>query len=81
MNALSTLPSTPDVLQLTHQPKEKSIMNTYINESRRQDLIDQYIDCHEETGGEDSDGLRICLNCLSNPELVKYCQESGWGIA
>jgi len=56
-------------------------MNTYINESRRQDLIDQYIDCHEETGGEDSDGLRICLNCLSNPELVKYCQESGWGIA
>ena len=47
---------------------------------RRQDLINQYIDCHEEVGGEDSDGLRICLNCLSDSELVKYCQESGWDI-
>ena len=55
-------------------------MNTYISEARRQELIDQYIDCHEEVGGEDPDDLRICLNCLSNSELVKYCQESGWDI-
>lgn len=55
-------------------------MTTYINEARRQELIDQYIDCHEETGGEDSEGLRISLNCLSDSELVKYCKESGWDI-
>ena len=55
-------------------------MTTYITQTRRQELIDQYIDCHEETGGEDSEGLRIALNCLSNPELVNYCKESGWDI-
>ena len=55
-------------------------MQTFITNDRRQQLIDQYIDCHEDTGGEDSEGLRICLNSLSNPELVKYCQDSGWGI-
>lgn len=55
-------------------------MNTFITEARRQELINQYIDCHEETDGEDSEGLRICLNCLSNPELIKYCQDSGWDI-
>ena len=55
-------------------------MNTYLTADRRQELIDQYIDCHEELGGEDSEGLRISLNCLSNPELVKYCQASGWDI-
>ena len=51
-----------------------------ITENRRQDLIGQYIDCYEMTGGEDPEGLRICLNCLSDPELIKYCQASGWGI-
>ena len=55
-------------------------MNTYITKTRRQELIDQYIDCYEETGGEDPEGLRIRLDALSNPELVKYCQDSGWGI-
>jgi len=55
-------------------------MNTYITKARRQDLIDQYIDCHEETGGGDPAGLRISLNSLSNPELIKFCKESGWDI-
>lgn len=55
-------------------------MNTFLTAERRQDLIDQYIDCHEETGGEDPAGLRICLNCLSNPELIQYCKDSGWDI-
>lgn len=55
-------------------------MNTYLTADRRRDLIDQYIDCYEETGGEDPEGMRAVLNCLPNPELVKYCKESGWGI-
>ena len=72
-------------MRATHQhdvqpmPPDQA-MNTFITEARRQDLINQYMDCHEETGGEDSEGLRICLNCLSNPELIKYCQDSGWDI-
>jgi len=53
-------------------------MLTYLTQTRRQDLIDQYIDCYEETSGEDSEGLRAWLNQLSNPNLVWHCEESGW---
>ena len=55
-------------------------MNTFLTKARRQELIDQYLDCYEETGGEDVDGMEVTLNSLSNPELVKYCEEAGWDI-
>ena len=55
-------------------------MNTYITKARRQELIDQVLDCYYETGGEDVDALEVQLNSLSNPELVKYCEDTGWDI-
>ena len=56
-------------------------MNNYLTYARRQDLVDQYIDCYKETGGEDSTIARIGLERLTNSELVKTCLDSGWGIA
>lgn len=55
-------------------------MNTFITEERREELIFQYIDCYMETGGEDAEGLIHTLNRLSNSELVRFCQDSGWDI-
>ena len=54
--------------------------NTFLTAEQRQSLIDQYIDCYEETGGEDTEGMTICLMCLSNPELIAEVKASGWGI-
>ena len=56
-------------------------MNTYLTQAQRQSLIEQYLDCHYETGGDEDDGMEICLNCLSNPELIAYVQASGWDIS
>ena len=56
-------------------------MQAYLTSDQRQSLIDQYIDCHLETGGEDAEGLEIALSCLSNPELIAYVKESGWDIS
>jgi hypothetical protein len=56
-------------------------MNTYLTQAQRQSLIEQYLDCHYETGGDENDGMEICLNCLSNPELISEIQASGWDIS
>jgi len=53
-------------------------MNTYITKARRQDLIDQYLDCYCEVEDGDVDAMEATLNSLSNSELVKYCEETGW---
>ena len=55
-------------------------MNTFLTKARRQELIDQYLDCYYEIEGGDVDEMEATLNSLSNPELVKYCQETGWDI-
>jgi hypothetical protein len=55
-------------------------MNTYLTNAHRNSLVDQYVDCYEETGGEDSIITRIYLERLSNSELVKECNKSGWDI-
>lgn len=55
-------------------------MNTFITEDRRQELIDQYIDYYMETDGMGPEGLIHCLTRLTNSELVRFCQDSGWDI-
>jgi len=55
-------------------------MNTYLTKEQRYLLIEEYIDCYEETGGEDSEGTRAYLNTLSNSALVGVVRDSGWDI-
>ena len=55
-------------------------MQTFITKARRQELIDQYIDCHEDLGGDDSEALLVQLNAMNNSELVQYVKDSGWDI-
>ena len=55
-------------------------MNTFLTKARRQELIDQYLDCYYEIEGGDVDEMEATLNSLSNSELVKHCQETGWDI-
>ena len=61
---------------------------TYINKARRQDLIEQYMDCwletesweSEETAERDEAEMRQELQAMNNSQLVAECQASGWGI-
>jgi len=62
---------------------------TYITKARRQDLIDQYMDCWFDTqsysteAASESEGqwMRGQLEAMNNSQLVAECQRSGWGIA
>jgi len=56
-------------------------MQTYLTREQRQSLIDQYMDCYLETGGDEDDGMEIALMGLSNPELIREVQSTGWGIS
>lgn len=56
-------------------------MNTYLTQTQRRSLIDQYMDCYLETGGDEDDGMEIALMGLSNPELIKEVRSTGWGIS
>ena len=61
---------------------------TYINKARRQDLIEQYMNCwletesweSEATAEEDEAWMRQELEAMNNSQLVAECQASGWGI-
>ncbi len=61
---------------------------TYINKARRQDLIEQYMDCwleteswaSEATAEEEEAGMRQELQAMNNSQLVAECRASGWGI-
>jgi hypothetical protein len=60
----------------------------YITKSKREDLIDQYLDCWWDTESyelaqtADSEAfyLKQKLEAMNNSELVSYVTESGWGI-
>jgi len=62
---------------------------TYINKARRQDLIEQYMDCWFDTqsystkDAAESEGqwMRGQLEAMNNSQLVAECKASGWGIA
>ena len=56
-------------------------MNSYLTQTQRQSLIEQYLDCHYETGGDENDGTDVYLNRLSNPELIRHVKSTGWGIS
>ena len=53
---------------------------TYITKARRQELIDEYMECYEETGGEDIAAEEASLKAMSNSELVAEIKASGWEI-
>ena len=53
---------------------------TYITKARRAELIDEYMECYEETGGEDIADERASLEAMNNSELVAEITASGWGI-
>jgi hypothetical protein len=61
---------------------------TYITKSRREDLIEQYLDCWWETHSYSTEEqseteafwVRNQLEAMNNSELVSYVTESGWGI-
>jgi hypothetical protein len=62
---------------------------TYINKARRQDLIEQYMDCwfdaesYSTKDAAESEGqwMRGQLEAMNNSQLVAECKASGWGIA
>ena len=53
---------------------------TFLSQAQRQDLIEQYIDCYEETGGEFPEYITEMLESLSNPALINEINASGWDI-
>lgn len=61
---------------------------TYINKARRQDLIEQYMDCWmetcsyscEESAEEEAIWMRKELEAMNNSQLVAECEANGWGI-
>ena len=57
-----------------------STMNAFITKTRRQELIAEFLDCYEETGGEDTAAEQAKLQAMNNSELVSYVQAAGWGI-
>lgn len=62
---------------------------TYINKARRQDLIEQYMDCWmgtcsystEEAAEEEAAWMRQQLEAMNNSQLVAEFLQTGWGIA
>jgi hypothetical protein len=62
---------------------------TYINKTRRQNLIEQYMECWFDTqsysieAAAESEGrwMRDQLEAMNNSQLVAECKASGWGIA
>jgi hypothetical protein len=62
---------------------------TYINKARRQDLIEQYMECWFDThsysteADAESEGrwMRDQLEAMNNSQLVAECKAIGWGIA
>jgi len=61
---------------------------TYITKARRQDLIEQYMDCWFETcsysteANAETEGqwMQQQLEAMNNSQLVAECETSGWGI-
>ena len=54
--------------------------STYLSKEDRKFYIDEYIDCYDETGGDDPDTERTRLESLNNSDLIKEIKETGWGI-
>jgi hypothetical protein len=62
---------------------------TYITKARRQDLIEQYMDCWfgtesystEDAAESEGQWMRSQLEAMNNSQLVAECKASGWGIA
>ena len=61
---------------------------TYITKARRQDLIEQYMDCWfdtcsystEENAEIEGEWMRGQLEAMNNSQLVAECSSLGWGI-
>ena len=54
--------------------------STYLSKEDRKSYIDEYIDCYEETGGDDPDTERTRLESLNNSDLIKEIKATGWDI-
>lgn len=54
--------------------------STYLNKADRKSYIDEYIDCYEDTGGDDLDAERERLEAMNNSELIKEIKSTGWDI-
>jgi len=74
------LPQLCDSRGPIHHSHQRT-MNAYLTQVQRQSLIDQYMDCYLETGGDEDDGMEMALLGLSNPELIAEIESSGWGIS
>ena len=63
-------------------------MNTYISKDRRQDLIEQYLDCWWDTCSYSTEAeaeteallIRTELEAMNNSQLVAEIEATGWGI-
>jgi hypothetical protein len=61
---------------------------TYISKARRQDLIEQYMDCWldtcsystEDNAETEGQWMRGQLEAMNNSQLVAECESSNWGI-
>ena len=75
------------MLALLIQPPP-AMTTTYINKARREDLIEQYMECWSDTHSystedaaeEESRWMRGQLESMNNSQLVAECRASGWGI-
>ena len=63
-------------------------MNTYISKERRQELIEQYLDCWWDTcsysteaeAEEEAKWMQEQLDAMNNSQLVAEIEGTGWGI-
>ena len=54
--------------------------STYLSKEDRKSYIDEYIDCYEDTDGDDPDAERERLEAMNNSELIKEIKSTGWDI-
>ena len=62
--------------------------STYISKARRAELIDEFMECWQETesystpeaADDEARQYRADLEALSNPDLVAEIKASGWDI-
>ena len=56
----------------------------YINKARRNELIEELIDCMEDVGDlecdDDVQALRAQLNSLNNKDFINHIKETGYDI-
>ena len=63
-------------------------MNTYISKERRQELIEQYLDCWWDTCSYSTEAeaegeakwMQEQLDAMNNSQLVAEIEGTGWGI-